>query len=190
MARSINKYKNTKIPQRIFRLKSGGDNFTIISQKISKEFSDDINRFQISELYDFYAAKSNVIANTVRESKREALQVNKEWNNEIEELVQLIRTKSTKHLEIADELLINAYDDGNNKEYFKNLPVAISLFRSLLDQINSLDNRFKKIELTQNNLILNETQIMQIVDKTFMKKQKETGNFIHPGTQDIVKLNI
>ena len=82
--------------------------------------------------------------------------------------------------------MIEQYEQGASNAYFKNLPVAISLFRSVIDQVNAIGKRMEKIEVNQTNYILNETQILAIINKDIEKKQKEQGFEIHPGTGELI----
>lgn len=171
-----------KIQRKIWRLRREGVAWTDISSKINNEFKQTFKTPKIQELYDQYAARETVIANTTKNGKKEAVKVSKEFNDEMKIMLESVKSKAQKHLDIADELLIEQYDAGNSKAYFRNLPVAISLFRAIIDQLNFLDKRLEKIQITQNNLVLNETQILQLVNKSFKQAENREGYFIHPGS--------
>lgn len=182
-------FKTFKIQKKIWRLRRDGTSWVNISDRIKEEFNQVFKTTKIQELYDSYAAKEATVANTTKNGKKEAVKVTKEFNNEMKDMLENVKSKAQKHLEIADELLIEQYEAGNSNAYFKNLPVAISLFRSVLDQLAFLDKRLEKIQITQNNLILNETQILQLVNKAFTQKEKETGMILHPGTGQLIVLD-
>ena len=189
MEQTPEELKTLKMQRRIWKLRREGITWVNIGSKISKEFKQLYKIPKIQELYDSYAARESVIANTTKNGKKEAVRVQEEFNDEMKQMIESVKSKAQKHLDIADELLIEQYDAGNAKAYFRNLPVAISLFRSVLDQLNFLDKRLEKINITQNNLILNETQILQLVNKTYRQKEKETGMILHPGTGQLIVLN-
>ena len=177
-----------KIQRRIWKLRREGKPWTEVSSKINYEFKQELKTTKVQELYDQYAALQTVIANTTKNGKKEAVKVSKEFSDEMKDLLESVKSKAQKHLDIADELLLDQYKAGNSRAYFKNLPVAISLFRAIIDQLNFLDKRLEKIQITQNNLVLNETQILQLVNKSFIQKEKETGMAIHPGTGQLIIL--
>lgn len=185
---SAEDHKKVKIQKRVYRLRKEGKTWNDVSVIVSKEFDSEVSSKKAQDLYDNHIAKAQVITQTLRESKREAVVVEREWNNEMKSLFEEIKKRALKHLEIADELLVSQYKDNNTKAYFKNLPAAISLMRSILDQINFLGKRLEKIEINQKSTILSETQMLQIVNKAWAQKEKETGMTIHPGTGQLIPL--
>jgi len=189
MNESLDEIRNLNIEKKVYRLRRQGLNWVTVASKVSKEFDKKISSKQVQDIYDKYVSRSEVQINSRRKGRVEAFDVNNEWQNETKKLIEEIKSKALKHLKIADELLISQYNEGNTKAYFNNLPVAISLFRSLLDQANFLGRRLEKIEINQNNLVLNETQILQIVNKAYTQKAKETGFKIHPGTGCLVPID-
>jgi hypothetical protein len=189
MEQTPEEIRTLKIQRRIWKLRRQGTTWLVISERINEEFNILYKIPAVKDLYDSYAARENVIANTTKNGKKEAVKVTKEFSDEMKSMMESVRSKAQKHLDIADEMLIEQYEAGNSKAYFRNLPVAISLFRAVLDQINTLDKRLEKINITQNNLILNETQILQLVNKTFKQKEKETGLAIHPGSGQLIVLD-
>ena len=178
--------RNLNIQKKIYRLRRKGLNWVLVASKVSEEFDNNLSSKQAQELYDKYISRSETIHSSRVNGRKEAFEVNETWSKEMKELIENIKGKALKHLAIADELLISQYDAGNTKAYFDNLPVAISLFRSLLDQANFLGRRLEKIEVNQTSFILNETQILQLVNKQMAQKEKEAGYSIHPGTGDLV----
>ena len=185
----LEEIKNFNIQKRIYKLRRQGLNWVLVASKISTEFKKEISSKQVQDHYDTYIAKSQVQINSRRKGRVEAYDVNGEWQKEMKELTETIKKKALKHLEIADELLISQYKLGDTKAYFNNLPVAISLFRSLLDQANSMSSRLEKIEINQTNLVLSETQILQIVTKAYTQKAKEHGFRIHPGRDTLIPID-
>ena len=182
MEKDVRDIKLLDIQRKVFRLRHrDGKKWNEISEVINKRFNKEFTSKKVQNIYDDYVAKSSVITSTMKNSKHESLEANREWVSEMKKLLETIKEKALKHLEIADEILIYQYKEGNTNAYFKNLPVAISLFRSLLDQANFLGNRLEKIEVNQKNYILNETQILQVVNKAWDKKEIESGFVAHPG---------
>lgn len=186
MAQTLDEIRALNIEKKVWKLRRKGISWTEISKEINQEFNQEFKTTKIQEIYDTYAARQTAVASTTKNGKVEANKVAGEFNDEMKVMLESVRSKAQKHLDIADELLIDQYNAGNSKAYFRNLPVAISLFRAVLDQINVLDRRLEKISITQNNLILNETQIIQLVNKSFEQKEKETGMVVHPGTGQLI----
>ena len=190
MDSDLDNIREVKLEKKVYRLRHrDGKSWNEVAVKINKEFDKKFNSRRIQEIYDKYIYRSHVIKNTKQNAGREATRVNKAWMGEMKELLDIIKSKALKHLEIADKLLIEQYKEGNTNAYFKNLPVAISLFRSLLDQANSLGIRLEKIEINQKNFILNETQILQLVNQKMSQREKEQGYEVHPGTGLLVSID-
>lgn len=184
---SLDEIRALKLERKVYRLRHrDGLAWTDVAKKVSKEFKKEINSKKTQEIYDMHVSRAKSVISVKREENRNATKVNDDWVKEMREIVQKIRSKALKHLEIADELLLNEYKQGNTKAYFNNLPVAIQLFRSLLDQANSLGRRLEKIEINQNNFILNETQILQLINKKMSQREHEAGYIIHPGTGQLL----
>ena len=187
MDSDLDEIRKFKLEKKVYRLRHrDGFSWDNVASKVSKEFNKNVSSKQAQDIYDKYISRSNVIINTKRDANKKAIEVNDEWMKEMKELLETIKKKALKHLEIADEILLEQYDEGNTKAYFNNLPVAISLFRSLLDQANFLGRRLEKIEINQQNFILNETQILQIVNKKMSQREREQGYVVHPGTGEII----
>jgi len=190
MESDLKEIRDNTVEKKIYRLRHReGLAWTDVADKVNKEFDLTINSGRVQELYDKHISKATIIKSRKENEQRDSDKVNEEWNKEMMDLVNKIREKALKHLEIADKLLIEQVDNGMTNAYFKNLPTAIAVWRNILDQVNLISRRQEKIELTQKNYILNETQILQIVNNAHQKKAKETGLFIHPGTQKMTKVN-
>lgn len=177
------------LQKKIFRLRRQGISWVDIAQEINKDSKTPLKVPKVQDLYNSYKIKQSAIASSTKNGRAEAKIVNEQFNADMQELIDNLKIKTQKHLKIADELLVEAYEEGNTRAYFKNLPVAISLFRTVLDQLNFLGKQVESINITQNNLILSETDIMNIVNKTWKQKEKDTGMSVHPGTGEIIYLD-
>ena len=187
MDSDLEEIRKLKLEKKVFRLRHRDAlPWSEVASKVSKEFNKNISSKYVQEVYDRHISRSRVILDTKSEANKAALEANKDWVDEMKELLEKIKTKTLRHLEIADEILIEQYDSGDTKAYFHNLPVAISLFRSLLDQAGFLGKRLEKIEITQKNFILNETQVLQIINKKMSQREREQGYKVHTGTGEII----
>ncbi|HUS51595.1 MAG TPA: hypothetical protein VMZ91_15620 [Candidatus Paceibacterota bacterium] len=182
----LDEIRKKNISRRVFKLRREGKTWSDVADVVNDEFDEELSSVKVENLYDYYVALNEVILNTRDNERREAFKVNEIFDEEMKRMINAIKTKSMKHLKIADDLLVEAYEEKDTKAYFRNLPVAIQLFRSILDQINFLNNRLQKIEINQNNLILNEPQILNIVNKAWKQKERDEEFIIHPGTNTLV----
>ena len=85
--------------------------------------------------------------------------------------------------------MVESYDSGNRAAFFKDLPAFNNLLRSLQKQVELLKDTQSKIIINQKNVILNDTQIFQSVNKVWREKERQMGQKIHPGTNQIISLH-
>lgn len=190
MEKDLKEINEMKIEKKVYRLRHRHSyEWGNIVSAIKKEFDKEYTTTQIEAIFDKHIARPKVIGNIHREKNREIAQVQSAQAEEIKEIIKKIKTISMAHVEIANKKLLMYADMEDDKKYFDNLPVMISVCRSLLDQANFLGNKLTKIEITQNKLVLNETQIMQIVNDAYKQKERETGKRIHPGTGLLIDLS-
>jgi len=189
MEKDLKDIEATKIEKKVYRLRHRhGFEWSKIGERVKEEFSKDFTSKQIEDIYDKHAARPKVIGNVHREKNREIAQVQTAQIKEVEQIINKIRNISFAHVDIANKKLLAHAEDEESNKYFDNLPVMISVCRSLLDQAKFLGDRLAKIEIVQNKLVLNETQILQIVNDAYAQKARETGLRIHPGTGQFVKV--
>ena len=182
MESDLEDIRNNKIETKVYRLRHRDAlTWNDVAAKISNEFDMNMTIKKVKYLYDKHISKGTIVQSRKENDSRHSDSINEEWKEEMKDLVNTIKEKALKHLEIADKLLIEQADEGNTNSYFRNLPAAIAIWRNILDQINTISRRQEKIEINQKNYILNETQILQIVNQAYSKKAKESGFFIHPG---------
>ena len=182
MEKDLKEIESGKIEKKVYRLRHrDGLDWHDISSKVNEEFKKAVNSTQVEEIYDNHVARALVINNTNKNRVKEATKVTESWVKEVKQIIKKIKTVSLAHYDIANKKLLELAKEDNPDKYFDNLPAMVSVSRSLLDQAKFLGDKISKVEITQNKLVLNETQILQIVNNAYAQKEKDTGYFIHPG---------
>ena len=85
---------------------------------------------------------------------------------------------------VFDEMI----NEGNLIGQVKMVPTLLAICREILNQISVIKLQQEKIVVNQKNVVLNEMQVLQIVNKQFKQKEEETGYAIHPGTGELINL--
>jgi len=188
MKQNLEEIRNLNIQKKISRLRVYGNSFEEITKIINKEFDKNYTSMQIKKLLDKYVAQSNVITNKMKSLKQEATSVRRGWEKEIDEMIELLNDRIKKYLSMADKFLDEAFTSGNRRAFFNDLPAFNKLLKSLQDQIRLLRETQNKIQVNQQNLVLNKTQILQVVNQRLKQKEEETGMQIHPGTGELIPI--
>lgn len=184
----LEQIRELNLQREIYRLRKEGLNWRDIAFEVSEEFNKKISHKKVQELYEGYLARNEVILSSRREELEEAKEVANESEKEMIKLINEIRAKAKDHLELSDELLMGQYNNNEVRAYFKNLPVAIRLWKGILEQIETISKRQERVKANKNDYTLDEFQIMQMVNRAYDQKIKETGLRMHPGTQEWISI--
>ena len=181
--------KDLEIEKKVYFLRKKGTNWEEISLKVSDGFDKKITLEDCKNFYNTHIARAEVISRTRADDKKAASNVMIDWNKRMEEKLTEIDKWVSKLMERMGSIFDKAIDDDNAVLQVKMVPTLLAICREILNQISVIKAQQEKIVVNQKNVILNEMQVLQVVNKEFKRKEQETGYSIHPGTGVLYAIN-
>ena len=180
--------KDLEIEKKVYFLRKKGTNWDEISLKVSDGFDKKITLEDCKNFYNTHIARAEVISRTRADDKKAASNVMIDWNKRMEEKLTEIDKWVSKLMERMGSIFDKAIDDDNAVLQVKMVPTLLAICREILNQISVIKAQQEKIVVNQKNVILNEMQVLQVVNKEFKRKEEELGYKIHPGLGTFIPL--
>jgi hypothetical protein len=174
--------KDMEIEKKVYFLRKKGTRWEEISSKVSNYFDKKISLEECKNFYNKHIARAEVISRTLADDRKAAIKVKMDWDSRMEEKLIEIDKWVSKLINQMGKVFDEMVEEGNIGGQVKLVPTLLAICREILAQISIIKEQQKKIVVNQKNVVLNEMQVLQLVNKEFKRKEEETGYAIHPGT--------
>jgi hypothetical protein len=174
--------KDMEIEKKVYFLRKKGTRWEEISSKVSNYFDKKISLEECKNFYNKHIARAGVISRTLADDRKAAIKVKMDWDSRMEEKLIEIDKWVSKLINQMGKVFDEMVEEGNIGGQVKLVPTLLAICREILAQISIIKEQQKKIVVNQKNVVLNEMQVLQLVNKEFKRKEEETGYAIHPGT--------
>lgn len=174
--------KDFEIEKKVYQIRKRGISWDEVSLKVSDAFDKKVSLEECKNFYNKHIARAEVITRTLADEKKAAIKVSIDWNKRMEEKLVEIDKWVSKLMKQMGKVFDEMINEGNLIGQVKMVPTLLAICREILNQISVIKLQQEKIVVNQKNVILNEMQVLQIVNKQFKQKEEETGYAIHPGT--------
>jgi hypothetical protein len=181
--------RDFEIEKRVYQIRKRGKSWEEVSMKVSDEFDKKVTTEECKNFYNTHIARAEVISRTLADDRKAALKVKFNWEERMDEKLAEIDKWVHKLMNRMGEIFDKALDEENYLLQVKMVPTLLAICREILNQISVMKKQQEKIVLNQKNVILNEMQVLQLVNKEFKRKETESGVTIHPGTGRLIDLN-
>ena len=185
----IKDLKDFEIEKKVYQIRKRGISWEEISLKISDEFNKKVSLEECKNFYNKHIARAEVITRTLADDKKAAIKVSVDWNKRMEEKLVEIDKWVSKLMKQMGKVFDDMINEGNLIGQVKMVPTLLAICREILNQISVIKLQQEKIVVNQKNVVLNEMQVLQIVNKQFKQKETELGYKIHPGLGTFIPLN-
>jgi len=173
--------KDMEIEKKVYFLRKKGTRWEEISSKVSNYFDKKISLEECKNFYNKHIARAEVISRTLADDRKAAIKVKMDWDSRMEEKLIEIDKWVSKLINQMGKVFDEMVEEGNIGGQVKLVPTLLAICREILAQISIIKEQQKKIVVNQKNVVLNEMQVLQLVNKEFKRKEEETGYAIHPG---------
>lgn len=180
--------KDFEIEKRVYQIRKKGVNWNEVSMKVSDEFKKKISLEECKNFYNTHIARAEVISRTLADDRKDALKVKFDWEERMNQKLIEIDKWVSKLMKQMGTVFDKAVEEENYTAQVKLVPTLLAICREILTQISVIKKQQEKIVVNQKNVILNEMQVLQVVNKEFKRKETE-GLRIHPGTGQIIVSN-
>jgi hypothetical protein len=160
-------YARPEVIKRIYDLRTQGEAFHSIANKILEEFNLKITDPTIKNIYERYVAK-NMVVQASKEGKL-AQEIIPDFQRKMEARFERVT-------QVTDDLMDTLTEMKKNIPpilYIKFVPTILMVCREILNQLNFIKKEQTQVLINQKNVIYSPLQIMNIVNQEMIKLEKE-----------------
>jgi hypothetical protein len=160
-------YARPEVVKMIYELRTKGEAYHNIAQKVLEEFDLKITDPTIKNIYERFVAKQMVVKGA-KEGKL-AEEIVPDYQKKMEE-------RFNRVTQVTDDLMDTLTELKKNIPpmlYVKFIPTILMVCREILNQLTYIKREQSQVLINQKNIIYSPLQIMNIVNTELIKLEKE-----------------